>query len=132
MSPKQYLQEQYPAATASSYYREWQDFSSYIDQLHLSVHQVDYPLILAYVKSLQSRGLKAVSINRKLAVVETVFEGLAGKSNNPTRSFRVKSEAKPAVLEPIKLELLEQLLEDYPTNNLYQYRNQVVLSLVHH
>ena len=131
MSIKEYLESSYQAKTAASYLLEWEHFKMYLEGLNISLQGVTYLLILDYVRQLQNQGLKPVSINRKLVVIEAVYEGLGILANNPTRSFRVKRATRPAVQEPLKIEQLEDLLKKQPSNTPQQQRAKLILSLIH-
>ena len=126
MNIKDYLIKTYQEKTALSYLREWEHFKMYLDGLNINLQGVTYLLILDYVRQLQKQGMKPVSINRKLVVIEAVYEGLQLLADNPTRSFRVKRETRPSIPEPLKIEQLEALL------SAVKGRDKVILSLIHH
>ena len=83
MSIKEYLESTYQAKTAASYLLEWQHFSMYLEGLNISLQGVTYLLILDYVRQLQNQDLKPVSINRKLVVIEAVYDCLLYTSPSP-------------------------------------------------
>ncbi|WP_052598406.1 tyrosine-type recombinase/integrase [Aureispira sp. CCB-QB1] len=129
---KEYLETRHKMKTASSYYREWKDFESYLYQKNCSIQNVTYPLILNYVESLQKRSLKAKSINRKLMIIEKIYKHLLPNKNNPIKGLRVKTEGRSPLSEPIAIEDLSKLLKDLPRETAYQKRNVLMLSLIHH
>ena len=96
------------------------------------VQDVDYSLLLEYIEHLRRRKLKAKSINRKLLILEQIFRFLQPKKTNPVKGFRVKTEGHSPIAEPIKIEKLEALLNTFPSENPYQKRNHLILSLIHH
>jgi site-specific recombinase XerD len=131
MSIQSYLHRKHKAKTAQSYYQEWQDFERFIHQLNMSTKEVDYSLLLEYVEHLRRRKLKAKSINRKLLILEQIFDYLH-PLYNPVQGFRVKTEGNNPLAEPIEIEKLAKLLTSYPRENIYQKRNHLILSLIHY
>ena len=117
MSIQKYLQSLYKSSTAASYYLEWLDFESFVNQLNISVKAIDYPLLLDYIESLQKRNLKPVSINRKLLVIELVFKHLLPNKANPVKGFRVKHQGRKPILEPLEIANLQAVLNDFRTES---------------
>lgn len=132
MNIKAYLESHYKVKTAQSYLREWKDFEGYLQDLNINVQAVDYTLILEYVSHLQSRHLKGKSINRKLLVIEHIYRNLLPDKVNPIKDLRVKTSGKIALLEPLEIEVLQQLLNKLANKTAYQKRNYLMLSLIHH
>ena len=131
MNIESYLRSRHKSKTAMSYYREWEDFESYLQQLNMSLQEVDYSILLEYVEHLRKRKLQAKSINRKLLILEQIF-GYLSPEQNPVKGLRVKTEGNRPLREPVEIEKLEELLNNYPAENPYQKRNRLILSLIHY
>ena len=132
MKIKTYLQSLYKSSTAASYYLEWLDFESFVNQLNISVESIDYQLLLDYVESLQKRNLKPISINRKLLIIELVFKYLLPNQANPVKGFRVKHKGRKPILEPLEISDLESFLNAFRIESVYQKRNHLILGLIHY
>lgn len=132
MNAKDYLSSIYKGRSAYLIYLEWLDFENYLKSVQRMPENTDYSLILDYVASLQERNQNPLSINRKLRTIEKVFGGLKLIEPNPVRGLRLKNAQDKPLPEPIDYELLSQYLSDFPTETPMQFRNKLVLSLIHH
>lgn len=127
-----FLNEKHKATTANAYFEEWLDFENFCNNLTINILEVDYKLLLTYVEHLKQRKLKAVSINRKLMVLEKIYSHLLPFQNNPTKGFRVKAEGRKPIQEPLEVADLQEILNNLPTENIYQKRNHLILSFIHY
>lgn len=132
MKIKTYLQSLYKSSTAASYYLEWLDFESFVNQLNINTKAIDYKLLLDYVQALQKRNLKPVSINRKLLIIEQVFKHLLPNQANPVKGFRVKRQGRKPILEPLEISDLEAVLTNFSKESIYQKRNHLILGFIHY
>jgi integrase/recombinase XerD len=64
--------------------------------------------------------------------MEQIYRNLLPDNPNPVKSLRVKTSGEVAVLQPLEIELLQQLLNQYPRENYYQKRNYLMLTLIHY
>ena len=132
MKAKDYLSANYKEKTAQTYYVEWLDFIAYLETLGRSPENTDYDLVLDYIGSLQKRNLNPRSINRKLMIIEKVFMGIKVVEPNPVQGLRLKNAQDKPLPEPLNYERLSQYLSAFPTETAIQYRNKIILSLIHH
>ncbi|MCH2046373.1 MAG: tyrosine-type recombinase/integrase [Saprospiraceae bacterium] len=132
MNIKTYLDSKYKAATASSYYKEWLAFKSYLEKEQIPINALIHDTIISYVEDLQSKGLQGHSINRKLAIIEQVYKALPLPKVNPVRGFRVQGQHKKALLAPLDYKQLSQYLSEFKASTAIQKRNRLILSLIHH
>jgi integrase/recombinase XerD len=132
MNISNYLSSKYKSKTAKSYYAEWLDFEIYLTNQGRNASNSDYNLVLDYVARLQSKTLSPRTINRKLMIIEQVFEGLKLVEPNPVRALRLKNATEKPLPEPIPYSQLSQYLSEFQKDSLAQHRNYILLSLLHH
>lgn len=125
------LKEKYKTTTATSYFKSWKDFEIFCNTLTINILEIDYKLLLTYVEHLKERKHKAVSINRKLMILEKIYSHLLPTQNNPTKGFRVKSESRKPIQEPLEVADLQNVLNNLPTKKTYHKRNHLILSFIH-
>ena len=76
---------------------------------------IQHQIILDYVNILKDKKLSVSSINRKLVVLEQIYEHLPLPKINPIKGIRLKTELVKALPQPLNYKSLSQYISDFPT-----------------
>ena len=131
MSILPFLQTKYKLKTAQSYYKEWLLFERFVQSKKLVINAIQHQHLLDYVNELKDKNLSPSSINRKLVVLEQVYEFLPLPKINPVKGLRLKKDLVKALPQPLNYQSLNHCLSDFPTKTLHQKQLKLILSLIH-
>ena len=127
-----FLKTKYKLKTAKSYYKEWLAFEEFVQSKNMVINAIQHQIILDYVNILKDKKLSVSSINRKLVVLEQIYEHLPLPKINPIKGLRLKTELVKALPQPLNYKSLSQYLSDFPTETKMQKQLKLILSLIHH
>ena len=114
-------------------------FQRWCYEQNLLTVKITHQDLLCYLDEQQARGLKAATLNLRLASLEHYYHYLR-RADNPASGLRLKGVHQKALPELLSPEQLEQLLQAYlkrparrfakPYSALVHQRNTVLLSLL--
>lgn len=134
--------------TAEGYTARTLDFINWCEDQRIEAEQATYNELLGYIKYLQGRGLKQITVRHYVGGLKHYYAWLVKRQiieTNPARSILIKGIKRRELYHILSLQELEQLYEVYPMNehdpkykNLTWYdqailsakRNRVMLGLM--
>lgn len=114
--------------TVKSYVQDAQGFMSWLSLEGLSVEQLSYGEVLKWIGWQQGKGHKASVINRRLMIVRQLYASLGYES--PIEELRLRGQRHKVISGTLKMEILEEVYEEYDKGGLVGKRNKALLGLL--
>lgn len=113
--------------TAEGYASRTLDFINWCDDQRIDPEQATYNEILGYIKHLQGRGLKQITVSHYVGGLKHYYRWLVKRQVieiNPARSILVKGIKRRELYHILSIQELEHLYEAYPVDAYdQQYKN---------
>jgi integrase/recombinase XerD len=121
--------------TKEYYERYAGQFLQWMKDENIKVKTVSYNDLLRFVRHCKKQGASTGLLNRILNVVQN-YLAIKQKEKtikrNPVVGLKIKGTAKKVPKDLLDRKTLDKLYEDYPTGNLPDKRNKVILGLLVH
>jgi len=121
-------------STVQSYLNMLSIFKQWIKKERLEEEEINYRDVLAYVKNLQNRGLKQITIQNYLNTLNHYFIFLKDEqqliSDNPIDQVEIKGIKKRNLYDLFSREELDGIYHDYEGRGIAGVRNKVILGFM--